>query len=139
MIICGPVVTSMAAAVVTQSGAPINEDVNKFTAFAGMGAAIGILFCFMLMDKDETRKQVAARIIVGGLSGIVLPRIGNKYFGFVHEFLLDPILVIGAGFACTFLAYFLIYSLARRLAGRERAIAAAVLKQAEKKARIHEE
>ncbi len=137
LLIVGPVITSLAAVVAANNGGvPLSDDIKSFTAFAMAGASLGVVFSWCLLDQQEKRKQTGARIIVGALLGVGIPRGSQKYFHWIRDALNDPILVIIAGFICAFAGYFLAYAFFRTVAKKDQVIADAGVKAVERAANV---
>jgi hypothetical protein len=131
----GVVITSAATIAVSQN-------IGVFTAFVAMGAAAGVFYSFLAKGGGllvENRRTVKARVIVGMIGGIGLPRLGELFLPWFRQITVDPILLIMAGFACAWLSYSIGHAVFQKLDKRENAIAATLARAAEKSARIQDD
>jgi hypothetical protein len=130
----GVLVTSAAAAAVTQN-------IGVFTAFVAMGAAAGVFYSFLAKGGGlliENRRTVKARVIIGMIGGVGVPRAMDLFVPWFRQITFDPILLIMAGFACAWLSYSIGHAVFQKLDKREDAIASNFAKAAEKSARIQD-
>lgn len=130
----GVVVTSAATVAVAQN-------IGTFTAFVAMGAAAGVFYSFLAKGGGvlvENRRTVKARVIVGMVGGVGIPRLLELFVPWFRQITFDPILLIMAGFACAWLSYSIGHAFFQKLDKRENAIAATLAKAAEKSARIQD-
>ncbi len=131
----GVVITGAATIAVTQN-------IGVFTAFVAMGAAAGVFYSFLAKGGGvlvENRRTVKARVIIGMIGGVGLPRLGELFWPWFHQVTIDPILLIMAGFACAWASYSIGHAVFQKLDKRENAIASTLAKAAEKSARIQDD
>jgi len=120
----------------------VSQNIGVFTAFVAMGAAAGVFYSFLAKGGGllvENRRTVKARVIIGMLGGIGVPRAMELFVPWFRQITFDPILLIMAGFACAWLSYSIGHAFFQKLDKRENAIASTLAKAAEKSARIQDD
>lgn len=128
--------------VTTAATVAVSQNIGTFTAFVAMGAAAGVFYSFLGKGGGllvENRRTVQARVIVGMIGGIGVPRILELFVPWFRQITFDPILLIMAGFACAWLSYSIGHAFFQKLDKRENAIASGLAKAAEKSARIQDD
>lgn len=119
----------------------VSQNVGVFTAFVAMGAAAGVFYSFLAKGGGlliENRRTVKARVIVGMIGGVGVPRLLELFVPWFRQITFDPILLIVAGFVCAWASYSIGHAFFQRLDKRENAIANTLAKAAEKSAGIQD-
>lgn len=130
----GLVITSAATVAVTQN-------IGTFTAFVAMGAAAGVFYSFLAKGGGvlvENSRTVKARVIIGMIGGVGMPRAAELLVPWFRQFSIDPILLIVAGFLSAWVWYSIGHAFFQKIDKRENAIASTLAKAAEKSARIQD-
>lgn len=106
LLLGGPVVTSAATVLATTRG-------WESTGFAAIGASLGVLYAMRQLTAEDWRPTIR-RLILGGLGGVVTPRLflflGGKHhwFAWFPEFFADPLLIILIGFLSAWFWYWIV-------------------------------
>lgn len=127
--------------VTTAATVAVAQNIGTFTAFVAMGAAAGVFYSFLAKGGGlliENRRTVKARVIVGMIGGVGVPRALELFVPWFRQITFDPILLIMAGFASAWLSYSIGHAFFQKLDKRENAIASTLAKAAEKSARIQD-
>lgn len=87
------------------------RDVGIFTAFALCGAAAGVFYSFLSHDANvkEGRRGVNARVLLGMMGGVFIPRVAEYWSPQLQAYTIDPIIIIGMGFVAAWLCYSIIH------------------------------
>lgn len=100
-----------AAGIIITGGATVAvvQNVGTFTAFAVCGAAAGVFYSFLSHDAKETRRGVNARVLLGMIGGVFVPRVAEYCSKELQTYTIDPIIVIGMGFVAAWLCYTILH------------------------------
>lgn len=107
-------VHSIATAVVLAIVPPDRAEVMYWTLLPMLGATIasGGAFCFN--TQPEVRKIVVGRCLFALFIGVVGPRVMSMIHPWLREIMIDPLLLVGAGFLHGFIAYLMSWPFVRK-------------------------
>jgi hypothetical protein len=107
----GVIVTSGATVAVTQG-------VGLFTAYAAMGAAAGVFYCFLSQDNPAPAKiqtkAIHSRVLLGMMGGVIAPRLTEYIWPWINAYTVDPLLLIGMGFSAAWFFYTMVHKIFQR-------------------------
>jgi hypothetical protein len=130
----GIFVTSFAAVAVSQN-------IGVFTAFVAVGASAGVFYSHLAKGGGtavENKRTQKARVIVGMVGGVGIPRGLELFIPWFRQITIDPLLLIVAGFVSAWLTYTIGHAFFQKIDKREDPIASSLAKAAEKSAGIQD-
>lgn len=108
-------------------------ELMEWTLLPMIGATIAAGGAFCLNTQQEVRRIVIGRCLLALMIGVVGPRLMSMVHPWVSEILSDPLLKVGAGFACGGTGYIISQPLFKRAYDRAAPIAEQLVKMAEAK------
>lgn len=118
----GSVMTAVASVAAAQ-------DVWKVTAFLAAGASLGVVWSLLSMEGVEGSRKTAARVIIGALGGIAIPRLIDfaleRWCSFKLVEHVDPALVMLLGFAFAVLSFYVLHTYFRGAERKQRELSKA--------------
>lgn len=125
-------VQQMAAFLILSQVAPESAEIMQWTLLPMIGAtlAAGGAFCFN--TQPEVRKIVVGRCLFALVIGILGPRLMSMSHPWLKGLLVDPLILVGAGFIHGFAAYLMSWPFVRRAYERAPAIADKQMQAVEK-------
>jgi hypothetical protein len=102
---------------------PESAELMMWTLLPMIGAtlAAGGAFCFN--SQPEVRKIVVGRCLFGIVIGVLGPRLMSMAHPWLKEILVDPLILVGAGFVHGFVAYLMSWPFVRKAYERAPAVA----------------
>lgn len=123
---CGVLVTvqTLAAGVLLAVLPPDRTELILWTLLPMIGATLAASGAFCFNTASEVRKIVVGRCLFALVIGIIGPRILSMVHPWLRDIMIDPLLLVGAGFVHGFLGYLLSWPFVRRAYERAPAVAA---------------
>lgn len=110
-------------------------DLYRWTLLPIIGSVLATIGAFCFNTEIEVRKIIVGRCTFAFICGVITPRLvflASPWDG-VRTWLIDPLLLIGAGIIFAFAGYILSYPFARQAYRRAPFIAAQKMKEIERK------
>jgi hypothetical protein len=101
-------ITSSAVSVVA-----VVADVWKLTSFLILGALLGVVWACLSKSAKEEGRMTKARVLVGLLSGVCVPRVVEWCFPRIRLDALDPLLIIAISFLLAVCGFFIVHTALR--------------------------
>lgn len=125
-------VQQMAAFLILSQVAPESAEIMQWTLLPMIGATLAATGAFCFNTQLEVRKIVVGRCLFAIVVGILGPRLMSMSHPWLKSLLVDPLILVGAGFIHGFAAYLMSWPFVRKAYERAPAIADKQMEAVEK-------
>jgi hypothetical protein len=125
-------VQQMAAFLVLSQVAPESAEIMQWTLLPMIGATLAATGAFCFNTQLEVRKIVVGRCLFALVVGILGPRLMSMSHPWLKSLLVDPLILVGAGFIHGFAAYLMSWPFVRKAYERAPVIADKQMQAVEK-------
>lgn len=112
---------------------PESAEVMMWTLLPMIGATLASGGCFCFNLQAEVRKIVVGRCLFALVIGVLGPRVMSMMHPWIKDIMVDPLLLVGAGFINGFVGYLMSWPFVRRAYERAPVVADKQMKFIESK------
>lgn len=125
-------IQQMAAFLILSQVAPESSEIMQWTLLPMIGATLAATGAFCFNTQLEVRKIVVGRCLFALVVGILGPRLMSMFHPWLKSLLVDPLILVGAGFIHGFAAYLMSWPFVRKAYERAPVIADKQMQAVEK-------